>query len=52
MDKWLVSREAIEANLGKALTEEQWVEIAQEVSGRVDSFIEEIIDGIVEEVTA
>lgn len=52
MSEWLVSREAIEANLGKPLSDEQWAEVAEEVSGRVDNFIEEIIDGIVEEVIA
>jgi hypothetical protein len=52
MDKWLISREAVEASLGAPLTEDQWIEIAEEVAGRVDNFIEEIIDGIVEEVVA
>jgi hypothetical protein len=51
MDKWLISREAVEASLGAPLTEDQWIEIAEEVAGRVDAFIEEIIPGIVEEAT-
>jgi hypothetical protein len=51
MDKWLISREAVEASLGAPLTEDQWNQIAEEVAGRVDAFIEEIIPGIVEEAT-
>ncbi len=47
-DHWLISREAIEQNYG-ALTDEQFASVADEVAGRVDNFIEEILDGIIEE---
>lgn len=53
MSEWLaISREGVEENLGKPLSNEQWAKVAEEVRGRVDAFIEEIIGGIVEEVTA
>ena len=49
MNNWLVSREAIESNIGKSLTEEQWANIADEVAGRADNFLEEILPAIIEE---
>jgi len=50
MNKWLINREAVEERMGAPLTEEEWHKIAEEVAGRVDNFIEEILDGIIEEV--
>lgn len=41
---WLISREIIEEQLEKPLTEEQWNWLADEIAGRVDNFIEEILD--------
>lgn len=48
-NNWLIDREALENRLGRGLTETEWATIADEVAGRVDNFIEEILDGIVEE---
>lgn len=50
-DHWLINREAVELNYG-ALTDEQFGAIADEVAGRVDNFIEEILEGVVEEARA
>jgi hypothetical protein len=44
-DHWLISREAIEQNYG-AITDDEFAIVADEVAGRVDNFIEEILDGI------
>jgi len=51
MSVWLINREAVEERLGAPLTEEAWQDITEEVAGRVDNFIEEILDGIIEEAT-
>jgi hypothetical protein len=48
MSEWLINRKAIEENLGHSLSEEQWTKIAEEVAGRVDNFIEEIMDGVIQ----
>jgi len=48
-ENWLINREATEERLGTKLTEEQWATIAKEVAGRVDNFIEEILDSVIEE---
>ena len=48
-ENWLINREAIEESLGAKLTQEQWATIAEEVAGRVDNFIEEILDSVIEE---
>lgn len=45
---WLISRQIIEEQLEKPLTEEQWNWLADEIAGRVDNFIEEILDGEIE----
>lgn len=47
-NKWLIDREAIESQLENPLTEEQWAEIAEEIEGRVDNFIEEILDDVID----
>lgn len=52
MDKWLINREAVEARLGAPVSEEVWARIADEVAGRVDNFIEEILDEVIEEARA
>lgn len=49
---WLVSREAIEIQIGRKLTEDEWQEIADEVAGRLGNFLNEIMEGIIEKVTA
>ena len=49
MKEWLINREAVEAELERPLTEEQWSAITEELAGRVDNFIEEVLDGIIEE---
>jgi len=48
-ENWLINRETTEERLGTKLTEEQWATIAKEVAGRVDNFIEEILDSVIEE---
>lgn len=45
---WLISREIIEEQLGRPLTEDQWNWLADEIAGRVDNFIEEILDNEIE----
>lgn len=45
---WLISREIIEEQLERPLTEEQWNWLADEIAGRVDNFIEEILDSEIE----
>lgn len=47
--KWLVNREVIESNLNVTLSEETWNNICEEIAGRVDNFIDEILDGVVEQ---
>lgn len=47
-NNWLVDRAAIESGIDRKLTEEQWVEITEELAGRVDNFIDEIIDEIID----
>lgn len=47
-NKWLVDRSIIEGDLDKPLTDDQWGEIVEELSGRVDNFIEEILDEIIQ----
>lgn len=49
MTNWLINREAIENDLARKLSEEEWANIADEVAGRVDNFIEEILPAIIEE---
>lgn len=44
----LINREAVEKYAGK-LTEEEWRLVVEEVGGRVENYIEEIIDQVVEE---
>jgi len=51
VSEWLINREAVEERLGAPLSEEAWQEITEEVTGRVDNFIEEVLDGIIEEAT-
>jgi hypothetical protein len=46
-DNWLIDREAVQANFG-ALDEEQWSKVTEEIAGRVDNFIEEIIAEVIE----
>lgn len=46
---WLVSREAVEKIAGQPVSEENWAAITDEIAGRVDNFIEEIIEAIVED---
>ena len=46
--KWLVSREFIQEKMNTPLTEELWNSITEELSGRVDNFIEEILDSVIE----
>jgi len=48
-ENWLINREAVEGRIGKPLNEEEWSAITEELAGRVDNFIEEILDGIIEE---
>ena len=48
-ENWLISREIIESDLGRALTAEEWAQISDEVAGRVDNFIQEILPAIIEE---
>ena len=49
MKEWLINREAVEVRLERPLTEEEWSAITEELAGRVDNFIEEVLDGIIEE---
>ena len=47
---WLVSREYIETDLIKRkLSEDEWETISEEIAGRVDNFINEILEGVIEE---
>ena len=46
MSNWLINREAVENRLGERLSEEAWAQITDEVAGRVDNFIEEVLDEI------
>ena len=48
-ENWLINREAVEAELERPLTDEQWNAINEELEGRVDNFIEDVLDGIIEE---
>jgi len=48
-ENWLINREAVEGRIGKPLNGEEWSAITEELAGRVDNFIEEILDGIIEE---
>ena len=48
--KWLIDRSIVEERIGISLTDEEWERVTDEVAGRVENFIEEILDGIVEEV--
>ena len=50
MKEWLINREAVEAGLERPLTDEQWNAINEELEGRVDNFIEEVLDGIIEDI--
>lgn len=47
-DKWLIHRDAVESNFG-SLSDDQWSAVVDEIMGRVDNYIEEIIQGVVEE---
>ena len=49
MKEWLINREAVEGRIGKPFNEEEWSAITEELAGRVDNFIEEVLDGIIEE---
>jgi hypothetical protein len=46
---WLINRENVESEYGK-LSEEEWVELADEISGRVDNFIDDIMENVVYEI--
>ena len=46
-DKWLIHRDAVESNFG-SLSDEQWSAVSDEIMGRVDNYIEEIIEIVVE----
>jgi hypothetical protein len=48
MSEWLINREAVEERFGQPLTEEEWRAVTEEVAGRVENFIEEILDGVLE----
>lgn len=48
---WLVNKQALEENIGRPLTEDEWNYVAEEIAGRVDNFIEEIIHDVLEEAT-
>ena len=50
MRESLINREAVEAELERPLTDEQWNAINEELEGRVDNFIEEVLDGIIEDI--
>ena len=49
MKDWIINRKAVENKLGAPVSEEVWERITDELAGRVDNFIEEILDGIIEE---
>ena len=52
MSNWserLVNREIVEERAGKSFNEEEWSAITEELAGRVDNFIEEVLDEIIEE---
>lgn len=50
-DTWLISRSATEQRFGRPLTEDEWDYVALEIAGRVDNFIEEILDDVLEQAT-
>jgi hypothetical protein len=49
-NEWLINREAVEARFGQPITEEEWKAVTDEIAGRVDNFIEEILDGVLSDV--
>jgi hypothetical protein len=46
---WLINRENVESEYGK-LSEEEWVELTDEISGRVDNFIDAIMENVMYEI--
>jgi hypothetical protein len=45
-----ITREAFEEILGKSVTDSQWESIADEIDGRVDNYLDELLPMLVDEI--
>lgn len=50
LENFSITRDAFEEILGEPVTDSQWSAIADEIDGRVDNFLDELLPMIVAEI--
>jgi hypothetical protein len=50
LENFAISKETFEEFLGETLTETQWASIADEIDGRVDNYLDELLGSLIMEV--
>jgi hypothetical protein len=50
LENFAISKESFEELLGETLTETQWANLADEINGRVDNYLDELLGSLIMEV--